>query len=58
VVLITPGPTNVGRGGLTVVEQSPVAEEQVVHVEDTELRLVPEGNIASVMQQTNIVVGG
>ncbi|XP_045576665.1 uncharacterized protein [Salmo salar] len=57
VVLVTPGPTDVGRGGLTAVEQpqAPVAEEQVVCVEGTELQLVPEGNV---MQQKNIVVEG
>nr|XP_024000137.1 uncharacterized protein LOC112077994 [Salvelinus alpinus] len=57
VVIITPGPTDVGRGGLTVVEQpqAPVAEEQVIRVEATSLQLVLEGNI---MQQKNIVVEG
>ena len=52
-----PGPTDLGRGGPTVVEQpqAPVAEEQVVCVEGTELKLVLEGNC---MQQENIVVEG
>jgi hypothetical protein len=54
-----PGLNDVGRGGPTVVEppQAPVAEEQVVCVEGTELQLVPEGNIASDVQQKNILGG-
>ena len=58
-VFVTPGPTNVGRGGPTAAEQpqAPVAEEQVVRVEGTELQLIPEGNIASDVQQKNILVG-
>eukprot|EP00063_Salmo_salar_P021104 XP_013995939.1 PREDICTED: uncharacterized protein LOC106569275 [Salmo salar] len=57
VVLVTPGPTDVGRGGPTVVEQpqAPAAEEQVIRVEDTELQLVLEGNV---MQQKHFVVEG
>lgn len=59
-VLVTSEPTDVGKGGLRMVEhsQAPVAEEQVVRVEGTELQLVPEGNIVSDVQQKNIVVGG
>ena len=42
VVIVMPGPTDVGRDGPTAVEQpqAPVAEEQVIHVEGTELQLV------------------
>jgi hypothetical protein len=57
VVLVRTRPTDVGRDGPTVVEQpqAPVAEEQVVRVEGTELQLVPEENVT---QQKNIVVEG
>jgi hypothetical protein len=57
VVIVMPGPADVGRGELTAVEQpqAPVAEEQVILVEGTGLQPVLEGNV---MLQKNIVVEG
>ncbi|XP_036840346.1 uncharacterized protein LOC118965363 [Oncorhynchus mykiss] len=57
VVIVTTGPTDVGRGGPTAAKQpqAPGAEEQVIRVEGTGLQLVLEGNV---MLQKSIVVEG